>query len=70
MYHHVQAHYPVVTKMVLLQLVNAVIKNAPEYLHPRPPTRSEKRAKAGLMLWIDNHARQVLAYLSLHHPEQ
>jgi hypothetical protein len=70
MYHYLEAHYHVVTKDMLLRLVNAVVESIPEHLRPQSLTRSEKRVKAGLMLWIDGHAGQVLTYLSSHHLEQ
>jgi hypothetical protein len=69
MYRYLLCRYRALTKHVLIELASAVIENAPESSRPQPPTRSEKRAKAGLLLWIDRNACLVLDYLRSHPPQ-
>jgi hypothetical protein len=53
-----------VTKPMLLQLINAVINWAPKESCLAPPPRNQRRAKAGLVLWLDQHHGLVQQYFA------
>jgi hypothetical protein len=44
-----------VSKSLLLKLIEAVIERAPPSERPEPPGRNQRRAKGGLVLWLDSH---------------
>jgi hypothetical protein len=48
-----------VSKAVLMSVINGVMASCPDDCRPAPPNRSMKRAKGGLVAWLDIH--QVLA---------
>jgi hypothetical protein len=48
--------YSIVTKDMLTQLIALSIRICPECARPIPPSRAQKRAKAGLVAWIDFNA--------------
>jgi hypothetical protein len=58
--------YGTVTKEMLFGLITASMDSCPLHLRPLPPTRTQKRAKAGLVAWIDDHPRLIASYLRLH----
>jgi hypothetical protein len=64
MYHFLENRFQVVSNAVLLALANAVVENSPAWSRPRPPTRSEKRVKAGLVLWMIRNSPHVMEYFS------
>jgi hypothetical protein len=55
--------YPRVTRALLLELANAVIAESPPQFRPRPPNRSQRRAKGGLVSWLDANQCAVVHYL-------
>jgi hypothetical protein len=58
--------YGIVTKEMLCDLIGASINSCPLSLRPSPPTRAQKRAKGGLVAWIDDHTPLVASFLQLH----
>jgi hypothetical protein len=64
MYRQLRCHYGIFTKVAFLTLANAVVENTPEWCRPPFPTRSERRAKAGLITWMDRNTPLVLSYLA------
>jgi hypothetical protein len=53
-----------ITKRELQILINLCIASCSEDIRPNPPTRSQKRAKAGLVCWLDENAPCVMRYLT------
>jgi hypothetical protein len=52
-----------VTKELLLSVVAGTLRQSPPGQHRPPPKRSQKRAKAGLVAWLDDNIPFVLDYL-------
>jgi hypothetical protein len=60
---YLKAVYGAVTKAMLLNLVFDVLAICPVAIRPLPPSRNQKRAKGGLVAWLDEHQSLVLSYL-------
>jgi hypothetical protein len=58
-----QSRYGLVTNQMLRNLIGQALSHAPENMMLRPPTRDQRRAKGGLISWIDDNAAFVRAYL-------
>jgi hypothetical protein len=61
--HEMQERYGFVTNQMLRNLIGQVMAHAPENARPRPPTRNQRRAKGGLVAWIDENSAFVMAQL-------
>jgi hypothetical protein len=53
-----------ITKASLQRLIDLCIASCPKDLCPKPPTRSQKRVKAGLVYWLDKNSICVMKYLA------
>jgi hypothetical protein len=53
-----------ITKPTLQTFIDLCIASCPEDMRPKPPTRSQKRVKAGLVYWLDENALCVMRYLT------
>jgi hypothetical protein len=53
-----------ITKASLQRLIDLCIASCPNDLCLKPPTRSQKRVKAGLVYWLDKNATCVMKYLT------
>lgn len=62
-YRYLAATAGTVTEELLMSVVAAVLRQSPPNHRPPPLTRFQKRAKAGLMAWLDDNSSLVLAYL-------
>jgi hypothetical protein len=58
-----QSLYGLVTNQMLRNLIDEALSHAPENVRPPPPSRDQRRAKGGLVSWIDDNAAFVRAYL-------
>jgi hypothetical protein len=57
-------HHPgAVSKRWMMQLIDICLASSPPGKRPTPPTRSQKRAKGGLVSWIDENAGFVMHYV-------
>jgi hypothetical protein len=65
-YRFLQNDYAHITHSLLIDLAKAVVENTPGWERPSPPSRNEKRVKAGILTWMDRNAPQVLHYLTSH----
>jgi hypothetical protein len=63
---HLRDAYGIVTRKMLQGLIAALIHRCPLSARPLPPTRDQRRAKGGLMAWLDDNESMVLPYLGLH----
>jgi hypothetical protein len=61
--HQMEKQYGVVTNQMLRNLIAKALSHARENVWPRPPTRDQRRAKCGLVAWIDDHAAFVMAHI-------
>jgi hypothetical protein len=52
-----------VTKQLLVSIIAGVFQQLPPNQRLPPPTRSQKRAKAGLVAWLDDNLPGVFSYL-------
>jgi hypothetical protein len=55
--------YGKVTKEMLTDVIVGALHHALPSRRPPPPSRSQKRAKAGLATWIDDNALFVMDFL-------
>jgi hypothetical protein len=62
-YRHLRQTSGIVTKELLMSVVTGVLRQSPPDHTPPQPTRSQKRAKAGLVAWLDDNSPFVLSYL-------
>jgi hypothetical protein len=62
-YQLLQHQQKIVTKVTLRDFIDDVIEATPENVRPKPPTRDQRRAKGGLVWWLDNHAAFVVQHL-------
>jgi hypothetical protein len=54
---------PVVTRQVLMNLISDALQNCGDLVCPSPPTRDQRRVKAGLVSWIDHNTAFMSRYL-------
>jgi hypothetical protein len=62
-YRYLAQTYGNVTKQLLLSVVAGALRQSSLDQNPFPPTRSQKRAKAGLIAWMDKNTPLILNYL-------
>jgi hypothetical protein len=62
-YRHLEKSSGTVTKELLMSIVAGTLEQAPPEQRPPPPTRSQKRSKAGLVTWLDTNTALVMGYL-------
>jgi hypothetical protein len=55
--------YGFVSRSVLMSVITGIMASCPEQCRPTPPDRSMKRAKGGLIAWLDKHQVHALKYL-------
>jgi hypothetical protein len=55
--------YGFVSRSVLMSVITGILASCPEQSRPTPPDRSMKRAKGGLIAWLDKHQVLALKYL-------
>jgi hypothetical protein len=55
--------YGTVTKEMLLNMISASLRRCPESARPLPPTRAQRRMKAGLVSWLDENATFMMCFL-------
>lgn len=65
-YQYLQCYCGTVTMAALLKLAKAVVESVPVWCRPGLPTRSEKRSKTLLVMWMESNAFYVRNYLVLH----
>jgi hypothetical protein len=63
-----QRGHAIVTRRLLMELIDAVVKYTPEDERPRFPARNQRRAKNGLILWLDQNSVPVWRYLKAQFP--
>jgi hypothetical protein len=59
-----QNGYGTVTRAILDDLIAAVLGSVPQGQRPKPPGRNQRRARNGLVMWLDSHALIVWQYLA------
>jgi hypothetical protein len=59
-----QNSYGTVTRPVLDDLITAVVSSVPEGQRPKPPGRNQRRARNGLVMWLDANSFIVWRYLT------
>jgi hypothetical protein len=62
---HLRHVHGIVTKKLLLSFIIALRKTCSPSVRPPAPTRDQRRAKGGLVAWLDDHEPIALAYLRL-----
>jgi hypothetical protein len=67
MYTLLERTYARVTHSLLLELIDAVIAESPPQFRPHPPDRNQRRAKGGLVAWLDANQCIVVHYLLSRH---
>jgi hypothetical protein len=55
--------YGFVSKTVLMSIITGILASCPDDSRPTPPDRSMKRAKGGLVAWLDAHQELALKYV-------
>jgi hypothetical protein len=55
--------YGFVSKTVLMSIITGILASCPDDSRPAPPDRSMKRAKGGLVAWLDAHQELALKYV-------
>jgi hypothetical protein len=63
---HLHDVYGIVTKELLQSLISALINQCPPSARPNAPTRDQRRAKGGLVAWLDDNESMALSYLRFH----
>jgi hypothetical protein len=63
-----QHGHGVVTRTLLMELIEAVLRYTPEDGRPTPPVRNQRRAKNGLVMWLDHNSETVWRYLKAQFP--
>jgi hypothetical protein len=58
-----QQDHRIVTRTRLRELIEAVVRYTPEDQRPLPPSRNQRRAKNGLVMWLDHNSALVWRYL-------
>jgi hypothetical protein len=58
-----QQTHPDLTKEILRKIIKTIIENCPENVRPKEPTRSHKRSKRGLGLWLQENVKLVISYV-------
>jgi hypothetical protein len=59
-----QFRYGTVTRVVLDELIVAVINSLPDGQRPKPPGRNQRRARNGLVMWLDANSPIVWRYIT------
>jgi hypothetical protein len=67
-YRFLQHDHAIVTRALLTELIEAVVRYTPEQERPRPPSRDQRRAKNGLVMWLDYNSEKVWRYLKEKFP--
>jgi hypothetical protein len=58
-----QQIHPELTKKILREIIKSILENCPENVRPKESTRSHKRSKRGLGLWLQENASLVVSYV-------
>jgi hypothetical protein len=61
--HFLHLSYGTVTKEMLLNMIRTSLRRCPESARPAPPTRAQRRMKAGLVAWLDENATFMMCFL-------
>jgi hypothetical protein len=69
-YNFLERRYSRVTQSLLRELIDAVIAEVPPEFRPTPPDRNQRRAKGGLVAWLDANQGVVVHYLLSRHRSQ
>jgi hypothetical protein len=62
---HLRHMHGLVTKEMLQSFITALRRRCPPSTRPAPPTRAQRRAKGGLVAWLDENESMALSYLRL-----
>jgi hypothetical protein len=65
-YQLLQQVHPTLTKETLRKVINNILENCPVEIRPKELTRSQKRSKRGLGLWLQENVGLVTAYVAAH----
>jgi hypothetical protein len=61
--HLLRGSYDTITKEMLLRIIHASLRRCPESARPSPPTRAQRRMKAGLVSWLDENSTFMMCFL-------
>jgi hypothetical protein len=65
--HQIGKRFKRVTRQVLLDLIDGALASHAQRVPLEPPTRNQKRVKAGLVAWIDDNAAFMHRYLRVRY---